>query len=193
MLLNQSNFLQQLAEYDKDNIPEKKIKSIQKYMKMADFNPADVKVSTCGSLCMWVRAMDTYARVAKTVEPKKQKLMAAQKQLMDSQAMLKEKQAALAEVERRVAGLKAKLDETQRKARELEDQEKDTKVKLERADKLVGGLGSEKTRWEELCVNLKAGQRNVVGNMVICSGAIAYQGPFTAAYRSSSTRRGCRR
>ena len=43
VLLNQSNFLQQLAEYDKDNIPEKKIKSIQKYMKMADFNPADVK------------------------------------------------------------------------------------------------------------------------------------------------------
>ena len=74
-------------------------------MKMADFNPADVKkVSTaCGSLCMWVRAMDTYARVAKTVEPKKQKLKAAQKQLMDSQAMLKEKQASLAEVERRVA------------------------------------------------------------------------------------------
>ena len=26
VLLNQSNFLQQLAEYDKDNIPEKKIK-----------------------------------------------------------------------------------------------------------------------------------------------------------------------
>ena len=33
VLLNQSNFLQQLAEYDNDNILEKKIKSIQKYMK----------------------------------------------------------------------------------------------------------------------------------------------------------------
>ena len=93
------------------------------------------------SLCMWVRAMDTYARVAKTVEPKKQKLMGAQKKLKDSQAMLKEKQNALAEVEKRVAGLKAKLDETQAKAKQLEDQEADTKVKLERADKLVGGLG----------------------------------------------------
>ena len=155
-------------------------------MKMADFNPADVKkVSTaCGSLCMWVRAMDTYARVAKTVEPKKAKLKEATGKLQSSQAMLKEKQAALQEVEERVAGLKRKLDATQAKARELEAQEKECTIKLERASKLIGGLGSEKERWEQLCVTLEEGQRNLVGNMVICSGAIAYQGPFTAAYRT---------
>ena len=129
--------------------------------------------------------MDTYARVAKTVEPKKAKLQAASKQLADSQAMLKEKQASLAEVERRVAGLQKKLKETQTKSRELEEQAADAEVKLERAGKLVGGLGSEKTRWEELCVTLEAGQRNVVGNTIVCAGAIAYQGPFTARFRNS--------
>ena len=60
----------------------------------------------------------------------------------------------------------------------------DTEVKLERADKLVGGLGSEKTRWEELCVKLEAGLVNVVGNTIVCAGAIAYQGPFTAKFRN---------
>ena len=112
-LMSDMAFLENLQKYDKDNIPEKYIKGIQKTMKNEKFMPDTVgKVSKAAkSLCMWVRAMDTYNRVAKTVEPKKQKLMAAQKQLMDSQAMLKEKQAALAEVERRVAGLKAKLDE----------------------------------------------------------------------------------
>ena len=185
-LMNDSAFLDKLQDYDKDNIPEKYLKQIAKYIKNEKFMPDLVgKVSKAAkSLCMWVRAMDTYARVAKTVEPKKQKLMGAQKQLSDSQAMLKEKQEALGEVERRVAALKSKLDETQRKAKELEDQEKDTQIKLERAAKLVGGLGSEKTRWEELCVKLQEGQRNVVGNTIVCAGSIAYQGPFTAKFRN---------
>jgi len=184
-LMSDMAFLENLQNFDKDNIAEKKIKGIQKYMKDEKFMPDNVgKVSKAAkSLCMWVRAMDTYARVAKTVEPKKAKLAAAQKQLADSQAMLKEKQEALKEVERRVAELKKKLDATQAKARELNEQEADTKVKLIRADKLVGGLGSEKTRWEELCKKLAEGQRNVVGNTIVCAGAIAYQGPFTAKFR----------
>ena len=185
-MMGASDFLEQLQNYDKDNIAEKKIKAIQKYVKDERFQPDNVgKVSKAAkSLCMWVRAMDTYARVAKTVEPKKLKLQGAQQQLAQSQATLKEKQAALAEVERRVKGLKEKLQQTQEKAKELEDQEADTQVKLERAGKLVGGLGSEKTRWEELCVKLKEGQRNVVGNTIVCAGSIAYQGPFTAKYRN---------
>ena len=123
-LMNDSAFLDNLQSYDKDNIPEKTITKIQKYIKNDKFMPDTVgKVSKAAkSLCMWARAMDTYARVAKTVEPKKAKLKAASDQLAESQAMLKEKQSALAEVERKVAGLKAKLEETQRKSAQLEEQ-----------------------------------------------------------------------
>ena len=138
-LLNDSNFVQNLKDYDKDNIPEKIIKSLQRYMKMEDFDPDSVgRVSkACKSLCMWTRAIDTYARVAKTVEPKKAKLKAASDQLAESQATLKQKQDQLKEVEERVAVLKRKLDAAQTKAKELEEQEADTQVKLARAVKLV--------------------------------------------------------
>jgi len=148
---------------------------------MSDFDPDSVgRVSkACKSLCMWAKAMDTYARVAKTVEPKKASLKAASDQLAESQATLKQKQDQLKEVEERVGELKRKLDTAQAKAKELEEQEKDTQVKLARAAKLVGGLGSEKVRWEELVVTLNDSMTNLVGNMVVCSGAIAYQGPFT--------------
>jgi dynein heavy chain len=185
-LLNDSNFIQNLKDYDKDNIPEKIIKSLQKYIKMSDFDPESVgRVSkACKSLCMWAKAMDTYARVAKTVEPKKASLKAASDQLAESQATLKQKQDQLKEVEERVGELKRKLDTAQAKAKELEEQEKDTQVKLARAAKLVGGLSSEKVRWEELVVTLNDSMTNLVGNMVVCSGAIAYQGPFTALYRA---------
>jgi len=185
-LLSDMNFLEKLQDYDKDNIPEKYIKGIQKYVKNEKFYPDTIgKVSKASkSLCMWVRAMDTYARVAKTVEPKKAALKAATDKLKESQAMLKEKQAALNQVEQRVLALKRKLDDTQAKAKDLEEQERDTQTKLERAGKLVGGLGSEKVRWEQLCRDLADGQTQLVGNMIVCAGAIAYQGPFTAAFRS---------
>ena len=72
----------------------KKIKKLQKYLKMEKFNPDDVgKVSTAAkSLCMWVIAMDTYSSVAKTVEPKKAQLKEAEEKLAVVMAELKEKE-----------------------------------------------------------------------------------------------------
>eukprot|EP00304_Pavlova_gyrans_P012708 CAMPEP_0206041750 /NCGR_PEP_ID=MMETSP1466-20131121/6142_1 /ASSEMBLY_ACC=CAM_ASM_001126 /TAXON_ID=44452 /ORGANISM="Pavlova gyrans, Strain CCMP608" /LENGTH=4121 /DNA_ID=CAMNT_0053416453 /DNA_START=38 /DNA_END=12403 /DNA_ORIENTATION=- len=186
-LLADTSFMETLQTYDKDNIPEKLMTKVRKgYTSKPNFVPDTVgKVSSAArSLCMWVRAMDTYSRVATQVAPKKAKLEEATRKLNEAQAMLKEKQDALAEVEARVGALKQKLQAAERKAQDLKEKEQAVQKKLERAGKLVGGLGSEKERWEALCVKLEESQKNLIGNMVLCSGAIAYQGPFTANYRS---------
>ena len=75
MLLGDSQFLKKLMDYDKDNISETMIKKLKKYIENPKFTPESVeKVSKAAkSMCMWVRAMDLYARVFKTVEPKRQK------------------------------------------------------------------------------------------------------------------------
>lgn len=79
-LLGDSNFLRRLLEYDKENIKPQILAKLQKYINNPDFVPEKVeKVSkACKSMCMWVRAMDLYSRVVKEVEPKRQKLHAAQ-------------------------------------------------------------------------------------------------------------------
>ena len=56
----------------------------------------------CKSMVMWVRVCDLYAKVFKTVEPKRQKLAAAQEELDATMATLNGKQAKLAEVEAQV-------------------------------------------------------------------------------------------
>lgn len=185
-LLADTSFMDRLQTYDKDNIDPKNMAKVRKgYTSKPNFMPDVVgKVSSAArSLCMWVRAMDTYSRVATQVAPKKAKLDAANAKLNEAQAMLREKQAALAKVEARVAALKQKLQAAEAKAQELQDKEKDVQKKLERANKLVGGLGSEKERWTSLCKTLEQSQGDLIGNVVLCSGAIAYQGPFTADYR----------
>ena len=54
---------------------------------------------------MWVRAMYTYSHVVREVEPKRERLRAAQAELDVTMAALKEKQDKLAAVEAQIAEL----------------------------------------------------------------------------------------
>lgn len=56
-----------------------------------------------------------------------------------------------------------------RKKKGLEDEISMCTKKLERAEKLIGGLGGEKTRWSELAAMLQDSLTNVIG-MVIFKG-----------------------
>ena len=55
--------------------------------------------------------------------------------------------------------------------------------KLERAQKLIGGLGGEKDRWSQAASSLQETYDNLTGDVLIASGVIAYLGAFTSAYR----------
>lgn len=76
--------------------------------------------------------------------------MKAQESLAATMALLDEKRGELREVEERLATLqKTFKDKTEEKA-QLEMQVDLCARKLERAEKLIGGLGGEKTRWSDL-------------------------------------------
>ena len=59
--------------------------------------------------------------------------------------------------------------------------------KLDRAQKLIGGLGGEKDRWTEAAENLQKFLDNLIGDVLISSGVIAYLGPLTGQYREMCT------
>jgi len=56
-------------------------------------------------------------------------------------------------------------------------------VKLERAKKLIDGLGAEAGRWRQAQIQLAEDKKNLTGNMILSAGCIAYAGPFTADFR----------
>ena len=74
-LLSDPNFLKRLMDYDKDNIDNAILRKLKKYIENPKFVPEIVEKTSkaCKSLCMWVRAMDLYSKVFRTVEPKKKK------------------------------------------------------------------------------------------------------------------------
>ncbi|KAG2436335.1 hypothetical protein HXX76_006644 [Chlamydomonas incerta] len=185
-LLADPKFVQTLKEYDKDSVPPKIIERIRRdFTSNPEFTPAiAAKASSAAEgLCKWVCAMDSYDKVAKVVAPKRAALAEAEAEYAKVMEALKAKQADLAEVMGRLATLEEQLEKSMAEKVRLEAETELCTAKLERAEKLISGLGGEKTRWTEAAAKMGSQYDCLTGDMLIAAGVIGYLGAFTAAYR----------
>ncbi|KAL6759980.1 dynein heavy chain 6 [Haematococcus lacustris] len=187
-LLGDPTFMTKLQEYDKDNIPAVIITAVRPYLDKPEFSPELVQKASKAAfgLCQWARAMEAYDRVAKVVAPKKAKLAEAEAEFAELMVGLSAKKAELAEVEARLAQLNAKLADMQARKAQLEFDVDLCEKKLDRATKLIGGLGGEKARWTEVAKKLGEDYVNLTGDVLLSSGSIAYLGAFTSHYRDKA-------
>ncbi|OXU22263.1 hypothetical protein TSAR_003308 [Trichomalopsis sarcophagae] len=188
-ILSDMKFLDYLRDYDKDNIPVNIMQTIKKiYLTDKNFEPSKVaKASQAAEgLCKWVRAMVLYDRVIKIVAPKKAKLAEAELSYEETMNFLKEKREMLAELNERLAALNEQLAETLERKIDLESQVTLCRNKLIRAEKLISGLGGEKSRWTQCAENLQRSYDSLPGDVLISCGMIAYLGPYTSSYRLES-------
>ncbi|XP_033099985.1 dynein heavy chain 6, axonemal-like [Anneissia japonica] len=190
-LLGDPTFLKKLMEYDKDNIPDSLLKKLKKYIDNPKFVPDIVEKTSkaCKSMCMWVRAMDLYAKVFRTVEPKKKRLKEAEEELSNTMAVLKEKQDKLAEVEGKIAELQASYEASVNEKESLKRNMAQTSARLKRAGKLTTALGDEQIRWQESVKDFEKQIGNVAGNVFVAAACVAYYGAFTSSFRQELVNR----
>ncbi|KAI4474528.1 hypothetical protein M0802_015568 [Mischocyttarus mexicanus] len=185
-ILGDMNFLQNLKDYNKDNIPSAVIQIIKNvYMTDKNFVPHIVaKASSAAEgLCKWVRAMVSYNEIAKVVAPKKEKLALAQKECDEAEAFLNEKRLTLSNLNIKLATLNSNLQDTLQKKLKLEEEVSNCTMKLQKAESLIASLGSEKERWSQLAYNLQLNYDNLAGDMILSSGIIAYMAPYNIKCR----------
>ncbi|XP_025074096.1 dynein heavy chain 7, axonemal-like [Pogonomyrmex barbatus] len=185
-ILGDMNFLQNLKDYDKDNIAPTVMQIIKKtYMTDNSFMPHIVaKASSAAEgLCKWVRAMVSYDEVAKVVAPKKKKLMAAQKECDEAEAFLNEKRQTLAALNAKLAALNDSLRQTLQKKLNLETEVATCTAKLVKAEKLIASLGGEKSHWMQCVHNLQMNYDSLVGDMLLSCGIIAYMASYNISFR----------
>lgn len=129
---------------------------VYSYCSKAEFIPEVIKAAStaCEGLCQWVRAMEVYDRVAKVVAPKKIKLAEAESELAVQMKKLNEKRAELKEVLDKLQALNDQFEAMQTKKENLETNIDLCTKKLDRAEKLIGGLGGEKDRWNQAAQEL---------------------------------------
>lgn len=188
-MMNEGGFLKSLLEYKKEEIQPTTIEQLKKYIDNPKFTKeALMSVSEiAANMACWVIAMNKFYHVNLIVKPKQIALEKATKEKNQVMAELAIKQRELKEVMDKVQLLEDDLNLTKQKKEDLEAQVEDCTQKLDRAQKLIGGLGGEKKRWSETAAHLKIVYTNLTGDVLISSGMIAYLGAFTSAYRSELT------
>lgn len=184
-MISDTKFLDSLRKYDKDNIPPKVVKEVDKLQQDDDFQVARLeKVSKAATgICMWSRAMITYDRVAKDIAPKRVKLKLAEEEYAEVMAKLKVKQAELKKIIDKVEALNTKLGALKVEQEDLAFQVDLCEKKLMRAEQLITSLGGEKTRWTQRSEELGIDYVNLTGDVIVSSGLIAYLGAFTPDFR----------
>jgi dynein heavy chain len=143
--------LKNLQTYDKENIEEDRIKKLQEFLKNPRFelNHLQTISMVAANLASWVIAMDKFYNVNLIIKPKKAKLAESNAIYEEIAGKLRVKQAELKVVQDKVDALKADLKATRDYKQKLERDVADCEAKLDRATKLIGGLGGEKARWNE--------------------------------------------
>ncbi|KAK9812825.1 hypothetical protein WJX72_004356 [[Myrmecia] bisecta] len=185
-MLMEADFLPSLRDFDKDHIPAAIIDKIRPFIINPEFEPKKVAQASKAAhgLCCWVRAMQSYDRVIKIVEPKKKKLAESEAELEVVMTALRAKQEALQAVLQKLAALDADLNEKRTKKARLESDIHLCRVKLDRAQKLITGLGGEKSRWTLAAEALGGRYTRLTGDVLLAAAQIAYLGPFTSLYRT---------
>ena len=96
-------------------------------------------------------------------------------------------QAKLKAVMDKLERLEKEFNEANDKKLQLQRDVEECAARLERAKKLIGGLGGERTRWTESCASLELSYAKLVGDALISAATIAYTGAFTPTFRKSMT------
>ena len=185
-MLSDSQFINKLIDYDKDNMLVKIVNEIKKdYIEHPDFNPDVISKASRAAegMCRWCFAMITYDRIAKIVAPKKVALELAEITLNITMRELNNKKLALKRVEDDLITLQSQLLAAKQKKTDLENQAHMCDIKITRANQLLEGLGGEKDRWGDFAQQLLRRYNRLTGDVLVSAGLIAYLGPFTAVYR----------
>ncbi|KAI8033161.1 hypothetical protein M5D96_014083, partial [Drosophila gunungcola] len=142
---NVDKFLDNLINYDKKHIHPDIIKALQPYIQDPEFSPEKIlaKSSAAAGLCSWVININRF------YEPKERALLESEKELKDARDKLTALNQKLTELEEQLNALQMEYDEALAEKQKCQDEADKTAFTIDIANRLIGGLATEKIRWME--------------------------------------------
>jgi dynein heavy chain len=184
-MMADARFLSSLIEFDKDGITEKQMKALKDYFRDPKLTIEELmSISTAGAgLLRWVCAMMNYNNIAKTVNPKRQAVAAAEKNLKAAMKELERIKVEVAGLNAQLAKLSEQFSASTAEAQELKAKADLMEKRLEAARRLIAGLDSERTRWTKEMEDLAATRERLLGDCLLSSSFLSYTGAFTFDFR----------
>ena len=185
MMAKVDQFLDSLVNYEKENIPNNVLVAMEPYLKDKEFEPDFVrsKSAAAAGLCSWVINIIKFYEVYCEVAPKRIALEDANKQLKDAQDTLQGIILKVEQLEAKLANLTKQYTAAIEAKMKCQAEADATTATINLANRLVGGLASEKVRWGQSVNQLKESARMLPGDVLLVSSFISYLGCFTKPYR----------
>jgi hypothetical protein len=185
MMGNVGEFLDSLITYDKENIPQENLVEVKKYLADPEFTPDFVrgKSLAAAGLCSWVCNIVTFYEVYCDVEPKRNALKEANAQLEAAQSKLAKIMEKIKKLDEALAKLTAEFQAATDAKLKCQREADATTLTISLANRLVGGLASEKVRWGDAVTRFKEQEKTLPGDVLLVSAFLSYTGCFSKRYR----------
>ena len=177
--------LQKMKEFDKDNVAPELVEKMTPMLATPAM--ADETLKKAGKAAMgignWIKAIIEYDNAMKIVKPKQAQLAEAKEASAAANKVKEEAEARLAAKEAELKACVDKLDEVQRAEKKLRDEHDLMENKKKLAEQLITSLAGEKISWQESLEKCRADRLTIEGDILVCSGVMAYLGVFIKSYR----------
>jgi len=185
-VMSRATFLDDLQAFNKDAINDETIELLYPYTSAEDMNYNDAKKASgnVAGLCIWVNSMVLYTAIAKEVKPKMAALKVAMGKLDVANKKLAAAQAELDECNADLARMQVTFDEAMAKKQAIEADALATQKRMDSANKLIGALGGEYTRWKADSEAFADQIRRMAGDVALACAFVCYAGPFNADFRT---------
>uniref|UniRef100_H3BBD5 Dynein axonemal heavy chain 17 n=1 Tax=Latimeria chalumnae TaxID=7897 RepID=H3BBD5_LATCH len=179
-------FLDGLINYDKEHIHENCLKAFQPYKVDPNFDPEFIRTKSIAAagLCSWCINIVRFYEVYCDVEPKRQALAQANAELEAANEKLNHIKQKIVQLNSNLAKLTAEFEHATAEKIKCQDEADATNRTISLANRLVGGLASEKIRWAESVSQFKEQEKTLSGDVLLTTAFVSYVGYFTKKYRT---------
>ncbi|XP_043285223.1 dynein axonemal heavy chain 10 [Venturia canescens] len=184
-MMSDPSFLRTLQEMDCDQITLKQQQMVKTHLKKSNKLDQMQSISKAGyGLYKFLLAVLDYCTVFREVKPKIEKVKELEAEAEKARKALEKEEIELNKLEKELKELKAKYDTAMKDRQRLQEETDLLQRRLIAADKLIGGLSSENTRWQSELKSLNEEMEKIIGNCLLSAGFLSYNGPFSYEFRN---------
>ncbi|KAI9009714.1 dynein heavy chain and region D6 of dynein motor-domain-containing protein [Gaertneriomyces semiglobifer] len=185
-MMSATDFKASLQSLDVDGISSAQIKAVKTILKEMDVSMQRmIEISAAGAgLLKFVLAVVGYCNVAKQIAPKRAAVATLERNLALSKAEFEKITKELKRLNEELGSLQQQFHQAKAEQLELQKMAELMARRLEAADKLISGLGSERIRWAKDLESLKEQRVQLVGDCLLVSGFLSYTGAFNWELRN---------
>jgi dynein heavy chain len=181
--LFKGDFLKEYKGFDVTKMQRDNMEELRKELEVSEFEP-EKKSQQLKSLFDILKIHNQVYFINLDYIPTKEMAENASKQYKQSQESLKIIRDKLANTRRTKQEKEEEKIQKEKRIEELSRELDRCKTRLHNAKELIGSLASEKTNWLARRNELEANSTNIIGDILISSGIIAYLGAFTKSFRN---------